>query len=82
MEHDHAFVCPITMELMTDPVIAMDGHSYERAAIVQWLQTNKRSPMTNEPLRSKVVLPNFNLRKLIADAADRLVARGHSCAQR
>eukprot|EP00961_Rhodomonas_salina_P136616 1837967-Rhodomonas_salina.1 len=25
--------CPITCELMEDPVLAMDGHSYERKAI-------------------------------------------------
>jgi len=69
-EDNHAFVCPITMCRMVDPVIAMDGHSYERVAIVQWLAKNKRSPMTNEPIRNKTVVPNFNLRKLIAEDAE------------
>jgi hypothetical protein len=46
-----AFVCPITHEAMEKPVVAADGHSYERAAITQWLTplTNggtARSPMT------------------------------------
>lgn len=31
-----AFCCPITKELMTDPVMTKDGHSYERHAIEQW----------------------------------------------
>ena len=31
-------ICPITMELMTEPVIAADGHSYEKAAIEEWLK--------------------------------------------
>lgn len=31
------YFCPITIEIMEDPVIAADGHSYERAAIVEWL---------------------------------------------
>jgi hypothetical protein len=71
VEDNHAFMCPITMCRMQDPVIAMDGHSYERTAIVQWLQKNKRSPMTNEPIKNKMVVPNYNLRKLIAEAVDR-----------
>ena len=35
-------VCPITRELMVDPVIAADEHTYERAAITTWLRTNNR----------------------------------------
>ena len=35
--------CPISLEVMRDPVIAADGHSYERASIEQWLRT-RRSP--------------------------------------
>jgi len=32
-----AFMCCITSELFTDPVVAVgDGHSYERAAIERW----------------------------------------------
>lgn len=30
------FLCPITFELMIDPVIASDGHTYERSAIEKW----------------------------------------------
>ena len=32
-----ACICPITHEVMEDPVVCADGHSYERAAITQWL---------------------------------------------
>lgn len=28
--------CPITHELMKDPVMATDGHTYEREAIMKW----------------------------------------------
>jgi len=27
-------VCPVTMELMMDPVVAADGHTYEREALI------------------------------------------------
>ena len=29
----HEFICPITCERMSDPVVASDGYSYERDAI-------------------------------------------------
>ena len=32
-EMPNEFKCPITCDIMSDPVIAWDGHSYERAAI-------------------------------------------------
>jgi serine/threonine protein kinase len=60
-------VCPIGMELMQDPVIAADGSSYERANIEQWLQEHDTSPVTNEPLTHKNLVPNRNLRGSIED---------------
>lgn len=41
------FVCPITLRLPTDPVVAFDGNVYERDAISQWLDSRQTSPMTN-----------------------------------
>jgi hypothetical protein len=40
------FVCPIQLERMRDPVLAADGHSYERAAIEAWLlaHESRRAP--------------------------------------
>jgi hypothetical protein len=31
-------ICPITLKIMTDPVIAADGHTYERSAISEWIE--------------------------------------------
>ena len=42
-------LCPITLSMMGDPVVANDGHSYERAAIATWLATHDTSPQTREP---------------------------------
>jgi hypothetical protein len=28
--------CPISFKLMTDPVVADDGHTYQRHVITQW----------------------------------------------
>ena len=62
-----ACICPITHEVMEDPVVCADGHSYERAAITQWLLARDTSPCTNAPLLHKNVVPNHALRNLIAE---------------
>lgn len=59
------FRCSITREIMSDPVICSDGHTYERAAIERWLSNHRNSPKTNAPLPSRNVLPNHNLRTII-----------------
>eukprot|EP00746_Dinoflagellata_sp_MGD_P166006 gnl/MRDRNA2_/MRDRNA2_95617_c0_seq1.p1 gnl/MRDRNA2_/MRDRNA2_95617_c0~~gnl/MRDRNA2_/MRDRNA2_95617_c0_seq1.p1 ORF type:complete len:561 (+),score=108.39 gnl/MRDRNA2_/MRDRNA2_95617_c0_seq1:72-1754(+) len=61
------FECPITSEIMEDPVICADGRSYERVAILKWLQTSNKSPMTGESLPHTNVIPNVNLKALIQD---------------
>ena len=44
-----------------DPVRAADGRAYERSAIQQWLQTHDTSPMTNEPMPHKHLIPDPEL---------------------
>lgn len=64
------YQCPITKDLFCDPVVAADGHTYERAALVEWLKSNDKSPMTNEVLPHKHVLPNILARKLARSWAE------------
>ncbi|KAI5613719.1 WD repeat, SAM and U-box domain-containing protein 1, partial [Silurus asotus] len=60
------FLCPITHEVMKDPVIAADGYSYEREAIEGWIKTKTRSsPMTNLPLQTTLLTPNRTLKMAI-----------------
>ncbi|KAK9816505.1 hypothetical protein WJX72_001230 [[Myrmecia] bisecta] len=40
--------CPIEHEVYEDPVVAADGHTYERSAIAEWFSRHDTSPMTNE----------------------------------
>uniref|UniRef100_A0A3Q2YEW2 WD repeat, SAM and U-box domain-containing protein 1 n=1 Tax=Hippocampus comes TaxID=109280 RepID=A0A3Q2YEW2_HIPCM len=61
------FLCPITRELMREPVLAADGYSYEREAITMWINTrNRSSPMTNLPLLTTLLTPNHTLKMAIA----------------
>jgi len=57
-----AYLCPITREVMKDPVMCSDGHSYERYAIERWLQSSRKSPKTNEVLSSTILIPNIAVR--------------------
>ena len=59
------FVCPITQELMVDPHVCADGHSYEKHAIAAWLERHDTSPQTNLPLAHKHLVPNITLRNAI-----------------
>ena len=64
------FICPITSVLMEDPVFTVDGLTYERSAIEQWLQHKVTSPMTGSPLASTQLIPNVSLRGMIRKFTD------------
>jgi len=63
------FLCPITYELMREPVLVADGSTYEREAIEHWLKTHSTSPVTNERLVHSMIVPNNMARSLIRDFA-------------
>ncbi|XP_018329595.1 WD repeat, SAM and U-box domain-containing protein 1 [Agrilus planipennis] len=47
----HRFFCPITHEIMREPVVCADGYTYEKQAINEWFMSGRyTSPMTNETL--------------------------------
>lgn len=58
-------MCPISMDLMTDPVVGSDGHTYERSAIVEWLHSNRVSPLTRQAMTETDLQPNYALRSAI-----------------
>ncbi|KAF0924516.1 hypothetical protein E2562_010163 [Oryza meyeriana var. granulata] len=62
------FRCPISLEVMTDPVILPSGHTFERRSIQRWLDGGHLTcPVTNLPLPpSPLLIPNHALRRLIA----------------
>ena len=57
---------------MTDPVVAADGHSYERANIATWLESNDSSPITNLKLEHKQLIPNITLKSTILSHLENL----------
>ena len=42
--------CPLTDQYFIDPVIVIDGHTYERTAILDWVNIYSSSPTTGAPM--------------------------------
>ena len=61
------FECPITQEVMVNPMVTADGHSYECAEITRWLTSNNTAPATGDVLATRELTPNVALRKAIAE---------------
>mmetsp|Transcript_5173 Transcript_5173/g.8770 ORF Transcript_5173/g.8770 Transcript_5173/m.8770 type:complete len:589 (-) Transcript_5173:57-1823(-) len=59
------FFCPLTKQVMKDPVVDNDGHSYEREAIERWLRAQSSNPVTNEYLSLDMLQPNKELKSRI-----------------
>ncbi|CAK8987963.1 unnamed protein product [Durusdinium trenchii] len=63
-----SFRCPISQEVMRDPVVTCDGQTYEHQNIQEWFRRGTQtSPLTNLPLASKELVPNLALRQAVAD---------------
>ena len=60
------FYCPITCDLMKNPVKCSDGFTYEESAIKEWLTTRRNtSPMTNLEIKVISVTPDVGLKERI-----------------
>jgi len=59
------WVCPISCKLMTNPVVAQDGYSYEESEIQTWLSNNSTSPMDRTDILDKTLYKNIGLKATI-----------------
>ena len=61
------YICPITQDIMQDPVVISDGHTFERTAIEESFRINGLiSPMTRNRVNQQLI-SNIALRKRIQD---------------
>ncbi|KAL1322361.1 hypothetical protein HN51_067362 [Arachis hypogaea] len=64
----HEFLCPITLEIMTDPVIIASGQTYERESIVKWFESKHNTcPKTRQTLDHLQLAPNCALKSIIEE---------------
>lgn len=76
----HHFRCPISLELMRDPVTVSTGQTYDRSSIEPWIAAgNTTCPVTRAPLLDSALIPNHTLRRLIQSWC---VANRHSGVER
>ncbi|KAI9093921.1 hypothetical protein K1719_026919 [Acacia pycnantha] len=67
-----SFYCPITREVMVDPVETSSGQTFERNAIEKWFADgNNMCPLTMTPLDTSVLRPNKTLKQSIEEWKDR-----------
>lgn len=61
------FLCPISLQIMKDPVTVSTGITYDRECIERWLFSgkNKTCPVTKQVLPDTDLTPNHTLRRLI-----------------
>ncbi|CAF3073348.1 unnamed protein product [Rotaria sp. Silwood2] len=72
-----SLLCPLTMELFRDPVLAQDGHTYEREAIEDWIRKNGTSPKTNQQLSLEHLYPNHLVRNLVGAFETSLIEKNY-----
>jgi hypothetical protein len=66
-----AFYCPITYNLMHEPVIDPEGNTFERVAIQNWILFNHNSPITRTDLSTDQLYPNTAIKKLLQEEKER-----------
>ncbi|GLT37936.1 hypothetical protein SLA2020_122170 [Shorea laevis] len=61
------FLCPISLEIMKDPVTVTTGITYDRESIEKWLYSGKNTtcPVTKQVISDTEITPNHTLRRLI-----------------
>ncbi|XVF32384.1 hypothetical protein REPUB_Repub17cG0077500 [Reevesia pubescens] len=61
------FLCPLSLELMLDPVIVASGQTYDRASIQKWLDSGLTiCPKTRQTLTHKNLIPNYTVKAMVA----------------
>ena len=75
---DDRFYCPITLQLLVEPVLTEDGHHYEKHAIQKHFRTlGNFSPLTKQNLDPNIVILDLDLQSIIEDE----VSKGHTSSE-
>jgi hypothetical protein len=72
LEPLQSFLCPITRDVMVDPVETSSGQTFERSAIEKWFaEGHKLCPMSHITLDTSILRPNKTLKQSIEEWKDR-----------
>jgi len=62
----HKYLCPISHDIMSDPVLISSGHVYNRTHIEEWLEKQDIDPETREEV-DKITFPVHYLKREILE---------------
>ncbi|KAJ6240541.1 wd repeat [Anaeramoeba flamelloides] len=65
IEPPEIYFCPITHELLRDPVTTKHGHTFERVAITEHINRGGNCPFTRKPLKIEELAPNYLVKQMI-----------------
>lgn len=65
LEDDDTLLCPISQELMTDPVMTPYGHCFQRSFIEEWVDLHGTCPLTSKPLEKSQLIPSFTVKAIV-----------------
>ena len=67
-------VCPISKQVMKNPVITNNGISYEEIDILKWLEKKNICPITGEYLDTSMLISNIQLKNTIVILEEKLLS--------
>jgi len=67
---EYEFNCPISFNIMSEPVLIITGHTFDRVSIKKHFLKKNTNPLTNEILTNTRLIPNNTIRNLIYDSLD------------
>ena len=76
MKEEDKYLCPITRQIMVEPVVDALGNTYDKEAISEWLKTNDTSQKTKEQLPNKNLTPNNKTKTEITEYKEEKIKKG------
>ncbi|XVF30938.1 hypothetical protein REPUB_Repub16aG0102100 [Reevesia pubescens] len=61
------FKCPLSGQIMTDPVILITGQTYDRPSIQKWLNEAGKCDLSRQVFSHTILTPNCLVRELISE---------------
>lgn len=59
------FLCPISHDIMIDPVLTVNGLCYDRYCIEKWYESHNTDPCHGNKVQNKSLIPNLILKEII-----------------
>tara|TARA_Y100000741_G_scaffold99818_1_gene74102 strand:+ start:245 stop:535 length:291 start_codon:yes stop_codon:yes gene_type:complete len=66
-------LCPISHQIMIQPVITNTGITYEKKFLYTWLEENKLCPVTKKIIDKDSIVPNIQLKNTIINLEDKFM---------